>query len=96
MMWQRNQISIANEAGVKPIVLAGSGHYLHVEQPDRVITTLKAWRVDAAKLQHRHPITPYDGEMLDGVVEMTFLRGEKIYDHGEFTSEPKGQQCFRA
>lgn len=44
LMWQRNQMSIANEAGVEPIVLAGSGHYLHVEQPDRVITTLNTWR----------------------------------------------------
>ena len=24
---------------------AGSGHYLHVEQPDKVITTLNTWRV---------------------------------------------------
>jgi hypothetical protein len=27
---------------------------------------------------------------------MTFLRGEKIFDHGEFPGEPKGMQCFRA
>ena len=44
LMWQRNQTSIANEVGVKPIVFAGSGHYLHVEQPDKVVSTLKAWR----------------------------------------------------
>jgi allantoinase len=53
-------------------------------------------RVDAARLQHRHPITPYHGESLRGVVQMTFVRGEKVYDRGAFASEPKGVQCFRA
>ncbi len=31
--------------------------------------------VDAARLLHRHPITPYDGMRLRGVVEQTILRG---------------------
>lgn len=53
-------------------------------------------RVDAARLQHRHPITPYHGETLEGIVETTFVRGEKVYHRGEFASEPKGQPCYRA
>ena len=53
-------------------------------------------RVDPATLQHRHPITPYAGETLKGVVEMTFVRGEKVYDHGAFASQPKGTACCRA
>jgi allantoinase len=53
------------------------------------------FQVDAARLEHRHPITPYAGEMLAGVVEMTFLRGEKVFDNGKFPREPKGMQCFR-
>ena len=52
-------------------------------------------RVDPAKLHHRHPITPYSGEMLTGLLEMTFVRGEKVFDHGVFASEPKGIQCRR-
>jgi pimeloyl-ACP methyl ester carboxylesterase len=44
MAWHRNQMSIGKEAGVKPTVFAGSGHYLHVEQPGAVINTLNAWR----------------------------------------------------
>jgi len=52
-------------------------------------------RVDAARLEHRHAITPYAGETLSGIVEMTFLRGERVFDQGEFSSEPKGMQCFR-
>lgn len=42
--WWKNQLGIAQEAGVEPIVLAGSGHYLHVDQPDAVIRELNAWR----------------------------------------------------
>jgi allantoinase len=54
------------------------------------------FQVDGARLEHRHPQTPYNGETLSGVVEMTFVRGEKVYARGEFASEPKGRQCFRA
>ena len=36
--------------------------------------------VDAARLEHRHKLTPYNGERLAGMVEKTFLRGRKIYD----------------
>ncbi len=32
--------------------------------------------VRATELLHRHPITPYDGETLYGVVQQTYLRGE--------------------
>ena len=52
--------------------------------------------VDAAHLQHRHPITPYGGERLRGEVEMTFVRGEKVYDRGTFATQPGGVECFRA
>jgi allantoinase len=34
--------------------------------------------VDARTLMHRHPITPYAGRELFGVVEATFVAGEKI------------------
>jgi allantoinase len=53
-------------------------------------------RIDASRLEHRHPITPYHGEELRGAVRMTFLRGEKIFDHGRFAEPPKGVQCFPA
>jgi pimeloyl-ACP methyl ester carboxylesterase len=35
-------------------VFAGSGHYLHVDQPDAVIRTLDAWREKARELSHAH------------------------------------------
>jgi allantoinase len=47
--------------------------------------------VDPEVLEHRHKLTPYAGERLNGVVEKTFLRGRKIYDvdtgHAELSGE---------
>ena len=51
----------------------------------------KQFRVDGELLHHRHKVTPYQGRVLDGVVEKTFLRGRKIYDSGEFIGEPSGR-----
>ncbi|MGH9330646.1 MAG: allantoinase AllB, partial [Vicinamibacterales bacterium] len=39
-----------------------------------------AFEVDPAALHHRHPITPYAGRRLFGVVLQTWLRGELVYD----------------
>ena len=41
-------------------------------------------------LYQRHKITPYLGESLLGVVEATFLCGDKIYDRGKFQGAPRG------
>jgi allantoinase len=46
-------------------------------------------------IQHRHKLTPYAGQTLRGVVEKTFLRGQMVYDGGEF-GEPQGRPLFRA
>jgi allantoinase len=50
--------------------------------------------VDASRLEHRHKVTPYDGMFLRGAVKTTFLRGDIIYDAGEF-AEPRGQLLQR-
>ncbi|WP_157903205.1 alpha/beta fold hydrolase [Cupriavidus malaysiensis] len=49
--WQANQQSIAREAGVSRVLLEGSGHYLHVDQPGRVVAELSAWRETARRQQ---------------------------------------------
>jgi allantoinase len=36
--------------------------------------------VDPGRLFHRHPLTPYAGRQLHGVVHQTWLRGEVVYD----------------
>jgi allantoinase len=48
------------------------------------------FRVEGTALHHRHKLTPYEGMTLSGVVQKTFLRGEKIYDGGELPAEPHG------
>jgi allantoinase len=51
--------------------------------------------VDPARLHHRHKLTPYSGRELAGVVETTFLRGQKILDQGEFLGAPTGRVLYR-
>jgi allantoinase len=45
--------------------------------------------------EHRHKLTPYDGQELHGVVEATYLRGEKIYGRGTFSERPTGRLLRR-
>ena len=49
--------------------------------------------VDATHLEHRHKLTPYQGESLTGVVEKSFLRGRKIYD-GALDDNPVGHMLL--
>lgn len=46
--------------------------------------------IDATQLEMKNKLTPYDGRTLRGVVHRTYLRGQKVYDRGEF-SAPAGQ-----
>lgn len=45
----------------------------------------KKFTVNADDLHHKHKITPYINEELYGVIEQTFLNGEKVFDHGSIT-----------
>jgi len=51
--------------------------------------------VDASRLYHRHPVTPYDGARLKGLITMTMLRGEIVYQHGECVGAPAGELLSR-
>jgi allantoinase len=46
--------------------------------------------VEPTLLQQRHPLTPYAGRRLRGVVRATYLRGRLAYRDGAFTS-PRGE-----
>jgi allantoinase len=46
-------------------------------------------------IHHRHSVTPYLGRSLQGVVEMTFVRGRKVYERGTFFGPPFGQPLLR-
>ena len=62
---------------------------------------LVAWNPEASFIvcekiiHHRHKITPYLDEKLQGVVEQTWLGGMKVYDHGEFTRLNYGSILLR-
>ena len=47
--------------------------------------------VDARRLQQRHKITPYASRTLRGIVHMTFLRGERVWDGGRLSKASSGQ-----
>jgi allantoinase len=51
----------------------------------------KRFRVATEVLHQRNKLTPYNGELLSGVVQKTFLRGRKIYDGGVLIGDPHGQ-----
>ncbi len=42
------------------------------------------FKVKPYAVLHRHPLTPYTGMELRGVVQQTYVRGHKVYDHGTF------------
>jgi len=46
--------------------------------------------VDPARLHHRHPVTPYAGLRLAGVVRSTWLRGRQVDGR-----EPRGTLLTR-
>lgn len=53
------------------------------------------WTVRGEELEHRHKITPYEGERLRGRVKRTYVRGELAYDDGEFPAGPIGELLRR-
>ncbi|AUX45685.1 allantoinase [Sorangium cellulosum] len=54
-----------------------------------------SFRVEPPLIEHRHKVTPYAGEELHGVVEATYLRGEKVYERGSFPGEARGRWLKR-
>jgi allantoinase len=48
------------------------------------------------RLHYRHPVSPYLGETLRGVVKATYLRGRPVFADGEFPGEPRGQEYVNA
>jgi len=87
---------IARWMGAAPASLAGLG-----DRKGRIAPGLDAdfvvWDpeatfvVDPNQLHHRHPLTPYAGRTLFGVVRRTLLRGETVYDDDQFPERPRGQ-----
>ena len=51
--------------------------------------------VTAERLHYRHPLSPYLGERLRGVVKATYLRGKCVFVEGKFPGEPAGREYLR-
>ncbi len=47
------------------------------------------------ELHYRHPVSPYRGERLRGVVRATYLRGEAVYENGRFAAMPRGLDLIK-
>jgi allantoinase len=69
----------------KGAIAAGLDADIVIWDPERDV------RVEQQMIQHRHKLSPYEGEVLQGMVEKTFLRGKLIYDDGMFVSETQGK-----
>jgi len=59
------------------VVAPGAPAHLVVFRPDAETV------VDAEALEYRHPMSPWDGRTLAGVVEATYLRGRAVFRRGE-------------
>ena len=85
----REPARLAGLFGRKGAITAGRDADLVIFDPDAT------FRVGPEINEHRHKLTPYDGLVFEGVVEATYLRGEKIYERGEFAPAPSGTLLLR-
>ena len=46
-------------------------------------------------IKHRHKITPYEGKQVCGVINATYLRGQKIYADDQYGDQPLGQPLLK-
>jgi allantoinase len=85
----------------RPAKMAGVGSHVGAIAPG-MHANLVAFDKDATftlapeHLHYRHPISPYMGETLRGVVRSTWLRGERVYDNRDakvtFADIPRGRE----
>jgi allantoinase len=80
-----------------PAALAGIGDQAGALAAGRdanfvVFDTEAESAVTIDKLHFRHPVSPYLGETLRGVVRATYLRGEAVFWEGSLTKTPRGRE----
>ena len=67
-------------------IAAGYDADFVVFDPDSEFVLNKEW------LHYRHPVSPYLGEKLRGIVKATYLRGNPVFAEGEFPGTPSGRE----
>lgn len=84
-----------------PAALAGLSHHAGAIAPGGYANLVAfdpeaVAEVTTARLHYRHPISPYIGERLRGVVRGTWVRGEQVFrdvgDGGVFASQARGRE----
>lgn len=81
--------TLAGMSHRKGSIAAGMDADLVAFDPDAQV------RVRAEALHHRHKLTPYDGVVLRGHVQRTWLRGEMIHDDGVGSRPLRGRPLLR-
>lgn len=81
--------ALAGKQDSKGKIAIGYDADLVIWDPDKKFT------VTENSIRHKHRITPYLNEELYGVVEQTWLAGEKIFDNGKFLHLNKGKITLR-
>ena len=52
--------------------------------------------VESTMINFKNKITPYEGEKLFGIVKRTYLRGNTIFDKGQFMNGPLGKTILNS
>ena len=67
------------EAPARVMGVAGKGAIVAGHAADLVVLAPdEAWTVEAARLHHRHAVSPYDGRRVTGAVRATYLAGQRV------------------
>ncbi len=87
--WLSTNVADFLKLPAKGRILVGADADLVVWNP------VKKMKVSPALMRFRHPISPYEGTMLSGLVEKTYVGGVLVYDKGSFVSSPTGKIILR-
>jgi allantoinase len=100
--WQRGAtlVDLVEWMSHRPARLVGlhgrKGRLAPGSDADMVVFDPEAeFTATSERLHHRHKVTPYEGRVLRGRVEMTFLRGRKVYEAGNFIGGASGRSILR-
>jgi allantoinase len=85
-LWMaRNPADLVGLSGRKGAIARGRDADLVVFDPEASVA------VNPSTLHHRHRATPYEGRVLAGRVETSYLRGRAVYRSGDFPGPNRGQ-----
>jgi allantoinase len=85
-MMGENPAQFAGLAGRKGKIAVGADADFVIWEPE------VSFRVERAKILHKNPQSPYEGRLLYGKVNRTFVRGICVYENGHFPVLPQGQK----